>query len=136
MNSPSLFSVPEIVVPETSVRLTSAVNAFVPPNSDTIIEFAADEKVTINISMITMKPAVPEIILPVTVKPKLTEPRRYNSLLLYFSKLESFSDNLSPILIELLVSCLYLAFSSNYEQPVVAPQLTHLRQLPLDTKVN
>ena len=75
MNSPSLFNVPEIVAPETSDRLTSAVNAFVPPNSETIIEFAAEEKVTISISMITIKPTVPETILPVTVKPNLTEPK-------------------------------------------------------------
>ena len=127
---------PEIVEPGTSVKTTSAVNAFVPPNSDTIIEFAADEKVTINITIIIMNPTVPEINLPVIVKLRLSEPRLYNSLLLYFSKLDSFSDNCSPILIDVLVSCLYLAFSSNYEHPVVDPQLTHFKQLPLETKVN
>ena len=83
-----------------------------------------------------MNPTVPEINLPVIVKLRLSEPRLYNSLLLYFSKLDSFSDNCSPILIDVLVSCLYLAFSSNYEQPVVDPQLTHFKQLPLETNVN
>ena len=62
-------------MPETSIRLTSAVNALVPPNSDTIIEFAAEENVTISISIITMKPTEPETILPVTVKLNLAEPR-------------------------------------------------------------
>ena len=131
-----MLSVPEKEGPDNSVKTTSAVNALEPPNSETIIELAADEKVTINIKIIITKPMVPEINLPVITKLKLPEPKLYNSLLLYFSKLESFSDSSLLALINVLVSCLYLAFSSIYEQPVVEPQLTHFKQLPFETSVN
>ena len=40
-----------------------------------------------------MEPMVLEINLLIIIKLKLPEPKLYNSLLLYFSKLESFSDS-------------------------------------------
>jgi hypothetical protein len=72
IDSPS-FKEPDKEGPEFSVIVTSAVKALEPPKSKTTTEFAADENVTINIKIITIKPANPETIRPVTVTTRLLD---------------------------------------------------------------